>query len=196
MKPKVIVFNGAPKSGKDTFADAIEWDKDLMDSEYFVERYEMKSMLIKLTLIFYQIDHKEWSTRYDYRSLKEEPWDKLGGLSQREALIDMSENKIKPAFGKDFLGKTAAEQFEMDENDIYVFSDGGFMEELEPIIKKVGMENVLVIRLHRDGYTFEGDSRGFIEDKWFPFIEMVDVESKEIDETYGRIKKIVEKWLN
>ena len=189
---KVIIFNGPPSSGKDLFASILY--KYMVTNEAhhnFANRLTFKKTLIDLTQKYYQISSYEWSERYNEAGLKEIGWDKLGGLSQREALIDMSENKIKPMLGNDFLGKALA--FDVRKsgpayyNTYYLVSDGGFKEELQPIIDKVGEDNVIVLRLHRDGYDFSGDSRGYIEDDWFPNIRIYDIESGEQNKTFKEI---------
>jgi len=207
-KDKVVIFNGPAKSGKDTFADMLsEWidDNDYdYDKEYTRHswgfRESFKETLITLTIKYYQISYNEWEERYDDRKLKEQSWDKLGGLSQREALIDMSENKIKPILGNDFFGKAAAHEINIDdvneERDVYIFSDGGFEDELKPIIDKVSAENVIVFRLHRDGYTFEGDSRDFLTDEMFNGdVTMIDIKSDDIKETFARVLREFLGWV-
>jgi hypothetical protein len=97
---------------------------------------------------------------YDDRVLKERAESRLGGLSRREALIYVSEEIIKPKFGKDFFGVKAAQ--ELDNTDNYCFSDGGFQEELVPIINKLGADNIILIQLTREGCDFSSDSRRYI----------------------------------
>ncbi len=198
MNNKIIIFNGPPKSGKDLF-------KDLL-SNYISESTEYKSTitytpnfktkLVEFVLDYYGISIDEWKERYDNRELKETSWDKLDGLSQREALIDMSENKIKPALGKDFFGKCVRNSIknslyinELGYNIISLISDGGFKEELSPLIDEFGAENIIVFRLHRDGCDYTGDSRGWIQDDWFEGINIFDIKSGEHQETLNEIIK-------
>lgn len=189
---KIIIFNGAPRVGKDTFADMLEEYFDHNRDDYLLYRESFKDSLITLTLDYYNIESSEWWERYE--ESKEEPWDRLGGLSQREALIDMSENKVKPYFGHDFFGKAAARKCYTsdDHKGIFTFSDGGFGEEVQPLIDKFGKENILIIRLHREGFDFSNDSRRLLE---LPEIETVDVDSKGIEDTFDAIVKIVEEWI-
>lgn len=44
-----------------------------------------------------------------------------------------------------------------------VFSDSGFQSEMEPLIEQFGIDNVVLVRLNRDGYDFSGDSRSYLE---------------------------------
>lgn len=200
MSNKIIIFNGAPRVGKDTFADML--DNHLLTvwfngtNAMLPSRESFKDTLLILTKSFYNIDTYEWDTRY--KEQKEKPWDKLGGLSQREALIDMSEVKIKPLLGVDFFGKAAAQKCTTEVDDdgdgtIYIFSDGGFVEEIQPFIDKFGADNVLIIRLHREGFDFSSDSRSLLD---IPEVTSYDVDSKDIDTTFDAIKEIVDKWIN
>jgi hypothetical protein len=123
------------------------------------------------------VSWSEWVERYGKASfsgtpvdgmcqrvwLKDQPWYKLQGMSQREFLIWISEEVVKPRFGKQHFGQLLKR--ELDKSILYgtyVCSDGGFTEELEPFI--IDPEwTVAIVRLHRTGCTFEGDSRNYIE---------------------------------
>lgn len=149
-KLKVIVLNGPPGSGKDTIASMLP-----------LKHLEVKEPLFRQALALSCIDPDEWWNRYNDRELKELPWDKLGGLSIREFMIKISEEYVKPIFGEDFYGIEAGRSATKSEIGA-VFSDGGFQEEFDTICDYIGPENVLLVRLHRDGCTFEGDSRSYL----------------------------------
>ena len=163
---KIIILNGAPNSGKDmvaaAFVRAFNW-----------QHCEFKKKLFQLTQDLYCVNSFEWSLHYG-RAMKEQPWSKLNGLSPRQALINVSENIVKPNFGKDYFGKAAA--LSVIEGWGNIFSDGGFMSELVPLIDKFGQENILLIRLHRDGCTFAGDSRAYL----YPEKEYPDMYTEDI----------------
>lgn len=83
-------------------------------------------------------------------------------ISPREALIYTSELVYKPKYGKDYFGKCAAES--LSEGVLNVFSDGGFKEEIIPLIDKVGYTNITLVHLYRKHTSFAGDSREYIHD--------------------------------
>ena len=159
--PKVIILNAPASCGKDVTA------------EYLVENLEntahceFKGQLFKLTKLIYQVSDKLWDSLYT-RELKEVPSTYLEGLSPRQALIKVSEGVIKPNYGKDYFGKAALKQALNSHNNfgsnLCVFSDGGFIEELKPMLDYLGKDNILIVRIHREGYTFEGDSRNYLPD--------------------------------
>jgi hypothetical protein len=83
-------------------------------------------------------------------------------LSIREAMIYVSEVICKPRFGDDFFGRARAAK--LIPQLTYIDDSCGFVEELPPLIERVGQDNILLIRIHRDGCTFDGDSRKLISD--------------------------------
>jgi N-glycosylase/DNA lyase len=40
-------------------------------------------------------------------------------------------------------------------------ADGGFVEELEPLIEKVGSDNIVIVQLTREGHDYSTDSRRY-----------------------------------
>jgi len=57
--------------------------------------------------------------------------------------------------------------------------DSGFREEAEAIVREAGAGDVLLVRLHRPGHGFSGDSRGYID------LDDLGVESCDVWETEG-----------
>lgn len=98
---------------------------------------------------------------YHNREIKEMPTSLLGGFSRREAMIYVSEKVIKPKKGLDYFGLQVAE--EIDLNKDYCISDGGFIDELVPVINKVGTDNFVLVQLTRDGCDYSSDSRRYFD---------------------------------
>lgn len=155
FKSVAVVFNGPPGSGKDTAAKHVV--------EHCKARHlQFKDQLIKMVIKAYRVS-REWFDAHYTRELKNIPTPELCGFSPREALINMSENIIKPVFGKAVFGKISAKKIK--DGQCVVFSDSGFQEELSPIVEKLGCDMVLVIKLARDGCDFNGDSRNYLPDR-------------------------------
>lgn len=156
MNKQVVIFNAPPNSGKDFICDY------LMDN-YFCNKVEYKSKLRELVKTIYSLsaEQMEW---LGLRENKEIPQEVLGGLSFREAMIDVSEVLIKPHYGKDYFAKALLE--ELVEFTINVVSDGGFVGEVEHLADNEC--DVYVIRILCDGCDFGGDSRGYLPEsaKW------------------------------
>lgn len=179
MKKKVILFNGAPNSGKDASASIL---KEIFG---FGAIHAFKDELYKATAKHYDVDLDQFVTMARDRILKEAKTrilvDNKGktllarivsfvmnlfsnqGISPRQALIHVSENLIKPVHGNDFFGKQLANTINLSKEEYFFIPDSGFIDELRPLVE-AGHE-VYVVRIHRDGCTFQNDSRSCMTDE-------------------------------
>lgn len=135
-------------------------------------------------------DSPNWSLRYD-----QTPKDSGGhvvNLSIREAMIYVSEVICKPRFGEEYFGEARTKSIR--DGELVVDGSCGFVDELKPLIKRVGQENVLLLRIHRDGYTFEGDSRSYIPNGIID--NTMDVFNNGSEESYfNEVEKHVEEFI-
>lgn len=149
----ILIFNGPPGSGKDAAAD------------FFIRKgfvhVSFKEELFNETIKFFDVDAEWFMTGYMDRSIKERSEGLLEGMSRREAMIFVSEEVIKPLHGKDYFGVIASSRIE-DGKD-YCFSDGGFVEELLPVINNPSANQVILIQLTRNGCDFSSDSRRYFD---------------------------------
>ena len=152
----VIILNGPPGTGKDTIAEGL-----VRAHGNKIEHMQFKSQLFKIALLVSGIPEDEWNARYSCQQTKNLPWELLGGLSQRQFMIRISEEWCKPTFGKNYFGLIAAREVAKSDKPIIVFSDGGFVEEIKELLASNNIK-LLVVHLHRDGHTFDGDSRDYI----------------------------------
>lgn len=151
---KVIILNGPAGCGKDTLAMA------LVEMGFAKRTTSFKNPMFNIALAALGPDaYHEFLDGYDDRARKEKPECFLNGLSRRQFMIAISEQFIKPVLGNDYFGKYLAENLP-DGDEVFVVSDGGFASEVVPIV--AAGHDVRIVRLHRDGYTFEGDSRGHL----------------------------------
>lgn len=167
----VIILNGPPGVGKDTIAEAIK-----EQSEDKIAHLRFKTALYEEAYaLFFNYFYRECGNDENYLSLedyiglcsdriaKDVPQEQLNGMSPRQSLIFTSEAVVKPVLGGDHYGVKAsisASQYLDFGRSAVVFSDGGFINELVPMCNRF---NVLLVRLHRDGFTFKGDSRSYVE---------------------------------
>lgn len=189
-KSFVVFLNGPPGSGKDFAAQTLVEADDITASHHkFAE--PLKDMACALL----EIDNKTLE-------MSKKQVVGLYGVTVRQILIDISEKWMKPCYGKDIFGKIAAERvseamqlsdhFGEEPYDLYVFSDCGFDSEVHHVLKLFGNENALLIRLHREGCTYEGDSRSYIE---LSDVRTVDV-MNDGDERFGKlICNIIHMWM-
>ncbi len=180
----VLILNAPPGAGKDTLAGDDDWCQrvgDMLLADYQIDKggrfscdvehisfksgiFDILSSVLHVGLDF--DDANEFYDRYYDRALKEQPWDKLGGLSPRQFMIFLSENFMKVVFGKDVFGKFSARLASscvyVAGGTVCVFSDGGFAEEVNEVVKAVGAENVYVLQWEAEGCSFDNDSRRYL----------------------------------
>jgi|TARA_R110000744_G_scaffold29733_1_gene70770 hypothetical protein len=148
----IVIFNGPPASGKDEAATVFK-------ERFGFGNLSFKYQLFKETINHFEVDERWFMDGYNNRARKEKREFALNDMSRREAMIHVSENIIKPKKGLDYFGRSVAD--EIFEDNHYALADGGFVEELEPIVKKVGRENVIIVQLTREGCDYSTDSRKY-----------------------------------
>lgn len=168
----IILFNGPPGSGKDIAADYFK-------TKGF-KHLSFKYQLYQETIKYFDCDAKWFMERYNDRSVKEVPTYQLGNMSCREAMIYVSEKRIKPKFGGDYFGKQVANEIDLSKN--YAISDGGFVDELIPVINKVTSNNFVLVQLTRDGCDYSTDSRRYFDGNVIK--EYVNSHTTEIQRKY------------
>lgn len=122
-------------------------------------------------------------------------------LSIRQAMIYVSEILCKPRFGSDYFGRVRADKVGNSSSWLHIddsasaFNVGGTIvcDEVPPLIEQLGQENVLLIRIHREGFTFEGDSREYIPDGVVD--NTVDLYNVDEDEFYEEVLRTVKSFV-
>ena len=149
---KIILFNGPPYSGKDTIVD---YFVNLYNPTF--KHYKLSTPLKEGIASIFQLNKAQIKLLEDTKDI---PNDLLMGLSYRQAQIWLSEEVMKPKFGKTIFGKIALNNMSMPR--VYLVSDSGFMEEAKTIVESLDRE-VILIRIKRPGYDFTNDSRSYWE---------------------------------
>lgn len=146
----IVILNGAPGVGKDTIGKMLEDQAGLTIRSFKQPMFDIaKATLGEAGFI-------KFMELYDNRLTKEQSTPLLGGLSPREFMIEISEKWIKPRFGADYFGCRFVADLPVTG---VVATDGGFPDEVRPMLD---VTKVVIVRLHRAGYSFAGDSRRFI----------------------------------
>ncbi len=148
-----FIFNGPPGSGKDEACHFLKVN-------YGYAHLEFKQELFRATAQYYDVSLDWFMENYNDRIIKERGEHRLDGFSRREAMIFVSEEIIKPRHGKDYFGVKTSEKVDPSRN--YCFSDGGFVEEITPVINRVGHDKVCIVQIYRTGCSFSSDSRNYI----------------------------------
>lgn len=153
----IIILNAPAGAGKDTIQQAIADLHEVSQLSFKKPMFAMAKAMLG------DMGFAEFMDAYNNRERKEKPLDLLHGSSPRQFMIWLSESVIKPHFGDQHFGNLLYDDYIMHENDGYyvgVVSDGGFESETIALIN-TGVP-VRLVRLHRDGYTFAGDSRDYV----------------------------------
>lgn len=151
---KLILFNGPPRSGKDT---ACEFLKKNYNIPYFsMIKYLKNYTHKKYGLIDIEHDH--------FEAVKDAHVGYFNGMSPREAYIKTSIEDIYPRLGETYYAACAFHQdiLNIKNSNIVSCSDFGKDIELEYFINKLGKNNICLITLERDGFAFTGDNRNYI----------------------------------
>lgn len=162
QEPKIVILNGPPRSGKDTMVSAVTGIFPLSIAGLKMAKPLKDACFAALGITDFPIQ-RAMDNKYKDRAMSEFlPVN--SSMTWREFQIHMSEEVMKPLFGKEVFGQIAtariADMVECTGVKFYLFSDGGFEDELRPLVRKFKAENVLIVRLHREGCDFSLDSRG------------------------------------
>ncbi|UCR74505.1 hypothetical protein RCIP0073_00038 [Klebsiella phage RCIP0073] len=153
---KVIILNGPPGCGKDTIARVLE-----EIGGFDIHSFKKPMFDIAETMLG-PVKFKQFMKLYNDRDTKEMPCDLLGQMSPREFFIHISESFVKPILGNEQFGYLAASGA-IEATSHVVFSDGGFPDEVRALIEHEQSDyHLYLVRLHREGFTFEGDSRNYV----------------------------------
>ncbi len=183
----IILLNAPPGAGKDTVGAAIR------DRIYDVaEIVKFAQPLKDAARFLYCNDDAELFDSYDkHQDKKNEKCDQFYGASCREVQIGISELLFKPLHGSQVFGKILARKIkEMEEyTEVFIVTDSGFAPEAEVLVKEFGADQILLVRLHREGHTYDGDSRSYIN------LDHLHVKSIDIDNIEGHPNLVAEKIL-
>ncbi len=160
----LIILNGPPGAGKDTLSLALNKAVGMRTLSFKKPMWEIAEALLG------SLKFEEFCDLYHDRATKEQPQAWLAGLSPRQFFIHISENVAKPLFGDEYFGLRLKEDYDdiiLSGDSMAVVSDGGFSTELFPFIK--AHEEVVVFRLYREGYSFGGDSRNYLNENQFAY---------------------------
>lgn len=153
---RLIVLNGPPRSGKDTLAAMLPG----------LKRKFSAPMKRAVPAIYGVADIVPEA---DLEKVKETQFDFLFGQSYRQAQIALFQ-WMERQHGPAVLGEIEArilqantKHIEERYNGLVVYSDGGRGAEVQALATSVGLDNMLIIQLVRDGCDFRNDIRSYVE---------------------------------
>lgn len=186
-----MFFNGPPRSGKDTAANALASTIP-------------RSRVMKFAGVLKRSVHLDYGLPPElpddaFESCKDTPHPAFFYKTPRQAYIQKSEERQKPFLGKDIYGKTLLRRMwraYQQRVRTFLISDSGFADEAEPILDVVGRQNAMLIRIFAKerGCTFQNDSRSYI---YIPTIAMFDIENNStVSKFYDEVLCKVLNFLN
>jgi hypothetical protein len=187
MASKIILLNGPKACGKNVAVDRIKESINVVDRRCKDHLFKATSVLFKMTLeeffVHYECRETKETPKKEFEISVPE-FNRLAPiikvpllgvveatfgplkiqLSVREALIYVSEIVCKPAFGRDYFGTARAAAVDVSSGNECAIDDScGFDDEIPPTIERLGVDNVMLIRILGRG-NFDGDSRNYIQD--------------------------------
>ena len=152
----IILLNGPPGSGKDTAARFLK--------NHFTAR-SIDAKVMKFAEPLKNAVHAMYGLDVPhtyFEAVKNEFCAQMMGNVPRSEYIGLSEEYVKPRYGNDFWARALAQKIKDSGAKVAIVSDCGF----QPEVTTMGIEflpaNVCVIQLEREGKTFEGDSRAYV----------------------------------
>jgi hypothetical protein len=155
----LILLNGPPRCGKDTAGEILA--KRIWRARTAKVSAELKRMTHRL----YGVRGRQsspfepavYAWHDHFEASKDEPRAEFLGLTPRKAYIAVSELLLKPLHGEDALGKMLARSIHPE--GVLIVTDSGFRAEAEPLVAMA--ERAMLVHVHREGCTFDGDSRDY-----------------------------------
>lgn len=193
-KHKIVFLNGPPRAGKDEAGVA------LLRGHPDCRLYAMKRPLDGALRGFFGVDERTWALWEQHKDECNEafPFSDWGDKTFRETKISFSEEWAKKLFGQSVFGRMALFNLQRDQGfsryALTAVTDSGFLHEALPLIEAVGPTNALVVRIMRDGKSFDGDSRSY----WDPphDVRLINLYNNdmELDMWHKLVVRAVGKW--
>lgn len=199
-----VYLNGPAGSGKNTIAN---WMTEACGFNQWSFAAPMKAMVQRAFF-----PERAGETEEYWEDLKRKNVPVFHGMSLRELYIWFSEVVIKPQFGQDFWGKQLANKVlgalevenvsslwgdNFSQRHLHVITDCGFEAEVWPVVRTFARDTHVILQVHRQGFSFDGDSRRFVElyDSW-PSLMTRSFYNPDgnLAESKSRLQKVLQDW--
>jgi len=181
----IILLNGPPRSGKDTVA------KMMINATASMREYKMSMPLKKTIAVLYGLSSEHHKLIEEH---KDESTTLLFGETYRNIQIAISESLMKPIHGPDVLGHLAVKHMRQVMSKHIVISDTGFLEEVKPLIKEYGLDNICAVQLKRPDHSYDGDSRGDLAFDSLGITWTVLDNRHDLDMLEVQVQRLLSKW--
>jgi hypothetical protein len=172
---KVLFLNGPPRCGKDTVGEMLSLFSSTVRVVKFAHLLKVATHALFAALqdrLPFTCAERPDPDAYGkilasgyYESSKDRPHADFMGQTPREAYIAVSEMLCKPFLGPHIFGHLLAARMQRQDrpDTVWVVTDCGFAEELRPILNLYDPDKCVLVRITRQGCTFAGDSRRYID---------------------------------
>lgn len=167
---RVILLNGPPRSGKDTAGEILAWHGAYV-TKFAKQLKEMVHRAFDVTEYTPDFKRLVHAGHERFEATKDQHQSLLRGATPRAAYIQFSEDFMKPLLGEDIFGRFVAKELVGLNYDLVAVTDSGFKAEAEVLLKKF---DCILIRLHRSGCDFDGDSRSYLSLPGVPSWDIVN----------------------
>lgn len=182
----IVAFNGPPRCGKDTMSHMLAAHLDKVSDLPVIEA----SLSTPLRRVAYAMT--SWGGALDgddYEKFKLTHFAEFG-KDGRQIMIDVSEQFLKPRYGKEIMTRMLLHSL-TGFDGIVLVRDSGFQIEVTPLATWVGADNLYVVRVARKGCDFSNDSRESVTGpKWNADVAnngtLLDLQTEAI-RMYGRM---------
>ena len=156
----IVGFNGPPRSGKDTLAEMLA---NHMDKHGVTTMIVPESLSLPLREIAYAMTG--WQGARDgftYEAFKTEVFPQLGNRTGRQLMIDVSERFLKAVYGQTIMADLLIARNSRIGPAVLLVRDCGFQCEVDPLESWVGVNNLYMVQMFREGCDFSDDSREYV----------------------------------
>ncbi len=153
----LLGIGGPPRVGKDTLGAALHThleDRFGVVAQIMQQSLPMRHMVFTLMGLDYSL--------VMYEREKDVPQPALAGRTIREAMIALSEQHVKPLYGKGQWARAALNRRWVSNPKVMIVTDMGFEEEVDVFEEHFGRDNCLWPQLERPGHSFALDSRSYV----------------------------------
>jgi len=188
---KIIVLCGPPKSGKDTFAGWIDSYKRKQEPHASIVHVRLGLPLREITHALFGVP----GSVMQFEHTKDAPSAYFNGMTPREAYIWVDNAIVRPTFGNSHYAKITLRRLtNVHEDTLMVINGPRDHEDTQPFIDEYGKDNVLVLNLHQEGTTWEGDSRSYLPLNLVPMMVDFHVAPGKFDFTRESLIDLYRFW--
>ena len=187
---KLILFNGPPRSGKDTGVDHLVKQLDM-------GHIKLAGVLKDRTHALYGL--KRATEHYD--RCKDRPHDDFLGIKPRDAYINVAEKLFKEVHGQTIFPELLTIEVRKQSNPYIAVSDLGFQQELEYFVEHFGAQNILLVKVFRKDCNFDNDSRDYVDEfdergnPRFPGLQTINIINDKLDKYQEQLSEAAAEFL-